>query len=121
MTFDRAHRLIRLETSLLYAANWSRFSWTLLMLAAMTGNTTIGELLISRGAAVDRVNDFGETALSLAAHAGHVPFLRLLLAKGASIDVRPHGHTLRDWMTISTGLAPEKICDAANAHRRRAN
>lgn len=53
----------------------------------------------------------GETALSLAAHAGHVSFLRFLLAKGAPVDVHPHGHTLREWVTISAGLTPEELAE----------
>jgi len=59
----------------------NQFSWTLLMLAAITGNTRIVELLIERGANLDKINDFGEAALSLAAHQGHAPFLELLLDK----------------------------------------
>jgi Ankyrin repeats (3 copies) len=78
MTFDQAHRLIkngdlvslRHELDAGTSANLvNQFSWTLLMLAAFEGNTTIGKLLISRGATIDKTNDFGETALSLAAHA----------------------------------------------------
>ena len=87
----------------------NRFSWTLLMLAALEGNTAIGELLLSRGATIDRANPFGETALSLAAHGGHTPFVRLLIAHGASIDCRPHGHTLEHWMKIGSGLPQGKI------------
>ena len=55
----------------------NQFSWTLLMLAAIKGNLTIGELLISSGADIDAINDFGETALSLAAHGGHTRFVRV--------------------------------------------
>ena len=79
------------------------------MLAAMEGNTKIGELLISRGANVDAVNDFGETALSLAAHSGHVPFIRMLLAQGASTVCHPHGSSLGDWLRVASGLPREKI------------
>ena|SRR5437899_2931511 len=87
MTFDEAHTLIkkgdlvslRHELDRGLSPNLSnQFSWTLLMLAALEGNTSIGELLISRGAPLDTTNDFGETALSLAAHRGHAPFVRIL-------------------------------------------
>ena len=54
----------------------SQFSWTLLMLAALEGKLSIGELLISRGAEVNPSNDFGETALSPAAHRGHIRFIK---------------------------------------------
>ena len=118
MTFDEAHRLIkksdvvclRHELDRGLSPNLSnQFSWTLLMLAALEGNTSIGELLISRGAPLDTTNNFGETALSLAAHGGHAPFVRILLANGASPDCRPHGHSLEDWLKIASGLPQVKI------------
>ena len=118
MTFDEAHRLIkkgdlvslRRELAAGTSADLvNQFSWTLLMLAALEGNTTIGEFLISEGATIDKTNDFGETALSLAAHAGHVGFISVLLAHGASTHCRPHGHTLEDWMQVGSGLPRDKI------------
>src|SRR6266851_2549949 len=88
VTFDQAHRAIKhgnlasirqaLDAGM--DANLSnKFSWTLLMLAGIEGNTGVGELLIKRGADPNKVNDGGETALSLAARAGHVRFVELLL------------------------------------------
>jgi ankyrin repeat protein len=118
MAFDVVHRLIkqgdlislRHELDGGLSPNLSnQFSWTLLMLAAMEGNTRIGELLISRGADVDATNNCGETALSLAAHAGHAPFIRVLLANGAATDSHPHGHSLKDWLEVSSGLSQDKI------------
>jgi ankyrin repeat protein len=79
------------------------------MLAAIQGNRNIGELLISRGADVNAINDFGETALSLAAHGGHTQFIRTLLANGASTNCRPHGNSLGDWLRVSSGLPEDKI------------
>lgn len=79
MTFDEAHRCIKRGdiVSLREAidrgldSNLSnRFSWTLLMLAALHRNTAIGRILVLRGANIDAINDFGETALSIAAHKG---------------------------------------------------
>ena len=87
----------------------NRFSWTLLMLAGIEGNVGIGELLIERGASLDKMNNGGETALSLAAHQGHAPFVELLLAKGASPECQPHGHSLEYWVTKTSGLPQEKI------------
>ena len=118
MTFDASHRLIkkgdlvslRRELVMGLSPNLSnKYSWTLLMLAGLEGNTSVGELLISSGASLDTTNDFGETALSLAAHRGHAPFVRLLLANGASTACRPHGHRLEDWLKIASGLPPEKL------------
>jgi ankyrin repeat protein len=91
MTYDEAYRAIKHgRTEILAEAIPStldpnaanRFGWTLLMAAAHEGNTTIGRLLLDRGADVAPLNDFGESALSLAAHKGHLPFVKLLKARG---------------------------------------
>lgn len=67
MTFDDAHGLIKkgdilsLRHELDGGASpdlSNRFSWTLLMMAAIERNMPIGELLISRGAALNKTNDF---------------------------------------------------------------
>jgi ankyrin repeat protein len=118
MTFEEAHRAIkRGQTDLLEEAvpaalsvnSSSRFGWTLLMLAALEGNTKIGTLLLDCGADVGALNNFGENALSLAAHKGHLPFVKLLKLRGASADVRPHGHDLESWLRNASGLTGAKI------------
>src|SRR5215472_5759983 len=134
MNFDECHRIIKKGdvVSLRHAIDSgnidpnlrNQFSWTLLMLAALEGNTSIGELLLERGASVNALNSFGETAMSLAAHKGHVSFLRMVLEAGASPDVRPHGHSLEDWLTAATGLPPAKIdliLQIVDATRRERN
>jgi len=118
MTFDEAHNLIKhgdlialrheLDAGLKPSLS-NQFSWTLLMLAAIEGNTAIGELLLSRGAELNTLNDFGETALSLAAHGGHIPFIEILLANGASTRCNPHGNTLEDWLRVASGLPADKV------------
>lgn len=118
MTFEVIQRLIkksdiislRRELDAGLNPNLSnQFSWTLLMLAALDGNTSIGELLIARGADVNAANNFGETARSLAAHQGHMPFIKALLASGASTNCRPHGNSLREWLRVASGLSEDKI------------
>ena len=118
MTFDEAQKLIkkgdvlalRRELDLgMSPALSNQFSWTLLMLAAMDGNTAIGELLISKGTPINKANDFGETALSLAAHSGHLRFIQVLLTHGASTDCRPHGTSLEDWIGVASGLPQGKL------------
>jgi ankyrin repeat protein len=118
MTFNQIHKLIkngelsslRSELDAGLSPNLSnQSSWTLLMLAAVEGNTAIGELLISRGAELNAKNKFGETALSLAAHGGHTAFIQVLLANGASTDCQPHGHNLNDWIRLASGLPQDKI------------
>jgi ankyrin repeat protein len=100
MTFDEAHIAIKKGDviSLRHALDAgmvsdlsNQFSWTLLMLAAIEGNSAVAELLIARGADSNRTNDFGDTALSLAACGGHAQFVKILLAHGASVECRPHG------------------------------
>lgn len=118
MTFEQAHRLIkRGQVAALEKAIPSRidpnasnrFGWTLLMLAALEGNTRIGSFLLERGADVGPLNNFGESALSLAAHKGHLPFVKLLKAHGASGAVWPHGHELEEWLRLGSGLRKSKI------------
>jgi ankyrin repeat protein len=76
----------------------NRFSWTLLMAAAMHGNASIGNLLLDHGADPDKRNHFGDTALSLAAHTGHPSFVHLLLEYGASLEGFPFGKTFEDFL-----------------------
>ena len=102
---------LRLAMSSTLSPNVSnRFGWTLLMLAAIEGNTSVGEFLISAGADVNAANDFGETALSLAACGGHLRFVELLKQRGADAShLRPHGQDLETWMRSASGLTPDKI------------
>jgi ankyrin repeat protein len=118
MTFDELQILIkkddiislRRELDAGVSPNLSnQFAWNLLMLAAIKGSRSIGELLISKGADVNATNDFGETALSLAANGGHTSFNRTLLANGASTDCHPHGTSLEHWLRASSALPPDKI------------
>ena len=90
----------------------NRLSWTLLMMAALEGNTAVGEELIQRGAQLDMQNKFGDTALSLAAHTGHVGFVELLLRSGASLDGHPSGSSFEsflDWAAQYGTGAPEAM------------
>jgi len=107
MTFDEASKLIKngdiihLRKELQYGLSpnmANQYSWTLLMIAALEGNTSIGSLLIASGAELDRRNKFHETALSLAAHSGHSSFVGLLLTGGASLECHPSGNTFDAWL-----------------------
>jgi ankyrin repeat protein len=76
----------------------NQYSWTLLMIAALEGNTSIGSLLIESGAELDSRNNRRETALSVAAHTGHPSFVGLLLSGGASLECHPFGDTFDVWL-----------------------
>lgn len=76
----------------------NQYGWTLLMRAAMEGNTAVGRDLIQRGAQVDARNKFSDTALSLAAHTGHPGFVTLLIEAGASLDGHPFGNSFEDFL-----------------------
>ena len=118
MIFEEAHRCIKRGDTLSLVEAFdaglnpnlaNQFSWTLLMLSAIEGNTTIGQLLISRGSDVNATNNFGETPLALAAQAGHAPFVQLLLSNGASTNCFPHGCPLGEWISQASGLTPKKM------------
>lgn len=72
--------------------------YTLLMSAALKGDTTVGTELIDRGAQIDLRNKHGWTALSLAAHTGHPGFVGLLCRSGASLDGHPFGSSFEDFL-----------------------
>lgn len=62
-----------------------------LMLAALKGHLELAEMLIKKGA---HVNKTGWTPLHYAASAGHLPIMSLLLEKSAYIDAEsPNGST----------------------------
>jgi hypothetical protein len=60
-----------------------------LMIAAWQGNLPMMELLVARGADVNRRNALGESALMHAAWRGQVAAMRWLIGKGALVDSGP--------------------------------
>jgi uncharacterized protein len=68
--------------------------WTLLMYAICKENlSTIAELLILKGADINKKNDAQETAFILACECGRTSIAELLILKGADVNARhnPHG------------------------------
>lgn len=96
MTFDEAYKAIRRNKLELLRDAFDKGlnpdlardnnGYTLLMVAAGDGNTTIGRLLIERGADLNLKDNRGGSALSCAAMTGHSPFVSLLLKGGASVE-----------------------------------
>jgi ankyrin repeat protein len=118
MTFNEAGKIIkkgdivRLRTELeagLSPNLCNQYSWTLLMIAAMEGDTSIGRLLIEKGADLDRRNNHRDTALSLAAHTGHPSFVRLLLESGASLECYPFGNSIDIWLDWLGQYFPDRM------------
>jgi ankyrin repeat protein len=118
MTFEGATRVIKrgdivhLRKELDEGQNpnlCNQYSWTLLMIAAMEGDTSIGRLLIEKGADLDRRNNHRETALSLAAHTGHPSFVSLLLENGASLECYPFGSSIDVWLDWLAQYFPERM------------
>ena len=107
MTYDEARKVIKKGDIVCLRKEFedglspdlcNQYSWTLLMAAALEGNTSIGRLLIEAGADLDSRNKFRDTTLSLAAHTGHASFVDLLLKSGASLECHPNGDTLDVWL-----------------------
>lgn len=122
MDFDEAERAIRRGDVVAVRhflqsggdANLSNhLCWTLLMLAALEGNTAVGRELIRRGAQLDERNKFGDTALSLAAHSGHVGFVEFLLRSGAS-SFGSSFESFLDWAAQYGTGAPEAMVKLKN-------
>ena len=60
--------------------------WSPLMrVACLTGNEDVAEVLIARGADVNKVDNSGKTVLMAASMNGHFNLVRLLVEKGANI------------------------------------
>jgi len=76
----------------------NQYGWTLLMVAAMEGNTAVGRELIRRGAQSDTRNKHSYTALSLASQTGHPGFVALLVDAGVSLDGHPFGASFEDFL-----------------------
>jgi hypothetical protein len=76
--------------------NVTRNKWTPLVTAAVAGHRKIVELLIDRGATIDKpCGDRGWTALMAAAINGRTPVCRMLINEGASVHAKdPDGNTV---------------------------
>ena len=77
---------------------------TALMCAAYHGHSGVVELLLGRGADVDKANNDGKTALIVAAKKGNLKAVKKLLEAGANVDkVDKNGKT-------ALKLAEENFC-----------
>lgn len=97
----------------------NKFGWTILILVAGEGNTTLGELLISRGADLNvstSHDDYPLSPLASAIMSGHVGFVKLLLDHGATPDPR-----LAGWIKYAalTGKQREAVLSMARRARKK--
>jgi len=126
-TFDELHRAIKrgdiksIETALDEGADVNLCNANganLLMLAAGTGNTVVGNLLIARGADIDarthyREGTFQDSPLTTAAISGKSSFVELLLEHGALLT-SPFPGTFEiylDWLEKHSACSPEQIAN----------
>jgi ankyrin repeat protein len=126
MTFDELQRSIKrgnlkqVEDALHQGVDvdlCNNNGWTLLMLAAHTGNTAIGELLIERGADLNARTKHPQSysqqsPLAIAAMSGKPSFVRLLLDRGASLDASPYPGTFEsyiEWLEKYSAASPEQL------------
>jgi hypothetical protein len=56
------------------------------MIAVQSGRRNIAELLVAKGARLDRVNRFGDGVLNFAIYARDPAFVRASLSAGAPVD-----------------------------------
>ena len=125
MTFDDLQKSIKkgnlkdIETALdggLDPNLCNKNGYTLLMLAAKTGNTAIGKLLIEHGADLNVCTTFPRSSfqsspLAVAAMSGKPSFVCLLLEKGASLDASPHSGSFEsyiEWLEKHTAVSTEQ-------------
>lgn len=63
--------------------------WTPLMrVACLTGNDEVAEVLIAKGADINKIDKSGKTVLMAAAMNGHFNLVRLLVDKGADVFLK---------------------------------
>lgn len=90
--------------------------YTALMAAACSGDLEMVELLLAKGAKIDRASNNGDTALMTTAKYEHPEILKLLIAKGANVNAAgPKGHTALIYATYNGRLENMKLLLAAGA------
>lgn len=99
-----------LKTSQLDINQKMEDGYTLLMLAAFTGDLKLTNLFLSHGASPDVKNQGGSTALKLAALQGHAPIAHLLVKNGATSDLKDDkGFTPLMYAAMNGHLATVKV------------
>lgn len=94
-----------------------------LMLAAWEGNLPMMELLVSRGADVNKTNEVGEQALLIAAWRGRLDVVKWLLAHGAQLNRGPLAWTALHYAVFAgqSEVAQYLIDQGADINARSTN
>ena len=94
---------------------------TVLHYAALQGSASAAEVMLRRGAAVDRPNAEGRTPLMLATMSGHHEVVQLLLAHGARTDAMDiWGRDVQAWATLRKFASIGELIQAAEGPQRSA-
>ncbi len=90
--------------------------YTPLIAAACSGDMAMVELLLAKGARIERASNNGDTALMAAAKYEHPDIVKLLIAKGANVKAAgPKGHTALIYAAYNGRLENMKLLLAAGA------
>lgn len=87
---------------------------SLIYLAAAKGDLALTQLLIERGADVNKTSDAGNAPIMVAAANGHVETIKLLLEHGATTDGKNRwGLSAADWAKWAE--SPAEVLDTLDA------
>lgn len=94
-------------------------NWTPLQRACWEGHVQVVQLLLARGATLEKASNGGQTALHRACQRGHTDVIKLLLQHGANLDIIAKPSALSGCFPASANTVLRQW-DAATSARRDA-